>query len=110
MLNIRDSAYSGQTLLETGIGFSEFTQKTLPRGGLPFVLRPDGLSGSFFERTSGRASRVQGYGNLYLSPTEWHGRHEMRLGVDLDSIDYHQFISRQPISIVREDGSLARRA
>jgi hypothetical protein len=110
MLNIRDSAYSGQTLLETGIGFSEFTQKSLPRGGLPFVLRPEGFSGSFFERTSGRASRVQGYGNLYLSPTEWHGRHEMRLGVDLDSIDYHQFISRQPISIVREDGTLARQA
>jgi hypothetical protein len=109
MLSLRDSAYSGQTLLETGLAFSEFTQKTLPRGGgLPFVLRPEGVSGSFFERLASRASRVQGYSNLYLSPTQWHGRHEMRLGVDLDSIDYHQFISRQPISIVREDQSLAR--
>jgi len=108
MFNIRDSAYSGQTLLETGVGISEFTQKTLPRGGLPFVLRPEGISGSFFERTSARARRLQGYSNLYLSPTEWHGRHEMRVGIDVDSIENHQFVSRQPISILREDGTLAR--
>jgi hypothetical protein len=109
MLSLRDSAYSGQTLLETGISFSEFMQQTLPRGGgEPFVLRPEGVFGSFFETNSLRASRVQGYSNLYLSPTQWHGRHEVRLGVDLDSIDYHQFVSRQPISIVREDGTLAR--
>ena len=108
MFNIRDSAYSGQTLLETGVGISEFTQKTLPRGGLPFVLRPEGVSGSFFERISARARRLQGYGNLYLSPTQWHGRHEMRVGIDVDSIENHQFVSRQPISILREDRTLAR--
>jgi hypothetical protein len=110
MLNLRDSAYSGQTLLETGVGFSEFTQKTLPRGGSPYVVRPEGVSGSFFETISSRASRAQGYANLYLSPTEWHGRHEMRFGVDLDAIDDHQFVSRQPIHIVRENGSLERLA
>ncbi|HTC95167.1 MAG TPA: carboxypeptidase regulatory-like domain-containing protein [Terriglobales bacterium] len=108
MFNLRDSAYSGQTLLETGIAGSEFTQGTLPRGGLPFILRPEGVSGSFFEQTSARARRIQGYSNLYLAPTQLYGRHEMRIGIDVDSIDDHQFLSRQPISIVREDGTLAR--
>ena len=110
MFDIRDSAYSGQTLLETGVGVSEYMVDTLPRGGLPFTIRPEGISGSFFERTASRARRVQGYANLYLSPTEWHGRHEMRIGADLDSIEDHQFNTRRPIRTLREDGTLERRS
>src|SRR5260370_16630521 len=82
----------------------------LPRGGLAFTIRREGISGSFCERPVSRARRVQGYANLYLSPTEWHGRHEMRIGADLDSIEDHQFNTRRPIRTLREDGTLERRS
>ena len=107
-ITVRDSAYSGQTLLETGIGVSEFTSDTLPRGRTPFTIRPEGVAGSFFERSESRARRIQGYSNLYLSPSEWHGSHEVRMGVDMDSIEDHQFVTRRPIRTLREDGSLER--
>lgn len=107
-VNVRDSAYSGQTLLETGVGVMEFTSDNLPRGQTLFTIRPEGVSGSFFERSESRARRIQGYSNLYLSPTEWHGRHEVRIGADMDSIEDHQFVTRRPIVTLREDGSLER--
>src|SRR5260370_26199908 len=82
----------------------------LPRGGLAFTIRREGISGSFCERPVSRARRVKGYAILCLPQREWHGRHEMRIGAALDSIEDHQFNTRRPIRTLREDGTLERRS
>ncbi|MFI5176785.1 MAG: TonB-dependent receptor domain-containing protein, partial [Terriglobia bacterium] len=46
--------------------------------------------------------------NLTLPPGHWHGRHEFKVGTDLDHVAFRQTLERRPISIVREDGTLAR--
>ena len=110
LAGLRDSAtFSNQTLLETGIGVSEFRTDVLPRGALPSLLLPGGTTGSFFETSVQRARRVQGIANLYLLPRNWHGRHDVKVGADLDAIDYHQFFARNPILTLRPDRSLQRR-
>ena len=111
LADIKDSAYlSNQMLVETGIGVSEFHTDVLPRGALTSLLNPNGAAGSAFERSDQRARRVQGLANIFLPPSYWHGRHEFKVGTDLDAIKYDQLFQRHPILIARGDGTLARRA
>jgi hypothetical protein len=111
LADIKDSAYfSNQMLVETGIGVSEFHTDVLPRGALPSLQNALGVAGSFFERSNQRARRVQGLANIYLPPVNWHGRHEFKVGTDLDAIKYDQAFARHPILILRSDGTLARSA
>jgi len=51
---------------------------------------------------------LQGLASLYLSPTRWHGRHELKLGCGLDYLNSRQAYVRRPFQILREDGTLSR--
>jgi hypothetical protein len=107
--DIRDSAYfANQTLVETGVGVSEFRTDVLPRGTLPTLQTVFGNAGNFFETSVQRARRVQGFTNIYLPPQHWHGRHEFKVGGDADAIKYHQFFHRDPIVVLRPDGTRER--
>ncbi len=41
---------------------------------------------------------MQGFSNLYVPPHQWHGRHDIKVGVDVDRLDYNAQFLRQPIS------------
>ncbi len=47
------------------------------------------------------ARRVQGLSNLYLAPHQWHGRHDIKVGADLDRLNYAAQFMRQPISFLQ---------
>jgi hypothetical protein len=72
------------------------------------VISPEQDSGNYFETVDGRAGRVQGIANIFLPPRNWQGRHEFKIGVDLDLITDRQSYERRPIEIVREDGTLSQ--
>jgi len=109
LLSMRDSlSLPGQALLETGFAFIQFVADSFPRGELPFILRPGGTSGSYFEATASRARRLQAFANFYLPARQWHGRHEFRIGADANRIIYHQQIQRNPIFIVGTGDVLQR--
>jgi hypothetical protein len=102
--------YSSGLLLETGFAFNEYTASFEPLGDSPYLLTPDGTQGSYYADISGAARRLEGIENLYLPPLKWHGRHEVKLGADLQELDFHRDFERCSISILREDGTLARLA
>ena len=109
LYSVRDSAaIARDTVLETGFAVSRFTTDSLPRGDLPYVLMPTGASGSFFETSHTRAWRYQGIGNLFLAPQQWHGRHEVRFGTDLEGVTFDEELARNPITFTRQDGTVAR--
>jgi hypothetical protein len=109
LVTLKDQAYfSNGLLLELGLGVNEYRTDDRPRGSAPYVIRPEGTSGNFFKTDSGRARRVHWISTLFLPPVQWHGRHEFKLGTDVDRITYHQFDQRRPIFIRREDGTLSR--
>ncbi len=106
---LKDQQYfAGGTLLELGFAASDFSGSGSPRGDVPYQLTPDGAHGSFYSATSGSARRLQWIANIYLPPRQWHGRHEFKLGADLDRVSYHRNFSRNPIFALRENGTLAR--
>ncbi len=106
---IRDQHYfQSGLLLETGFAADQFENSFGPQGTLPYVLRPGNTSGSYFEANNGNARRLQGLTNVYLPPAKWHGRHDVKLGVDIDRLTYTRVFQRDPIQMLRTDGTLAR--
>ena len=115
---LRDSAYlatvkdqfyaSNKALLEIGFAVNQFHDEERPLGSLPYRLSPEGASGNFFRTADATARRVELISDLTLPEVSWHGSHEFKFGVDLDRITDDRFASRQPIFIVRENGTLSR--
>lgn len=101
--------FSGGWLLDIGWGVSEFRTDDRPMGDAPYIIRPEGTEGNFFKQTVERARRHQWIANLYLPPATWHGRHEFKVGIDLDAITFWASVQRRPILVQRQDGTLARR-
>lgn len=98
----------GGSLLEFGFAYGAYASDSIPRGVAPYVLRPEGASGNFFETNRSTARRWQAIASLWMPAFAWHGRHRLRFGLDLDRITYHQALERGPILIYRENGTLDR--
>ncbi len=108
-LKDRMSLGSG-ALIEWGFAADKFDSTSLPRGDSPYVIRPEGASGNYFETSASTAHRYEAIANLFLPSFDWHGRHRPRFGVDLYRVTYDQSFSRGTILIYREDGTLDRQA
>jgi len=118
-VNQTDSAYlftlkdqhlfSGGVLLEAGVGISEFHGAYQPLGSQTYVITPERTSGNYFETADGQAGRVQGIANLFLPPLHRSGRHEFKMGVDVERVTDRQSSERRPFLILREDATLSRK-
>ena len=109
LLTLKDQSYlANGILLEVGLGINQFRTGERPLGILPYELRPGSVRGSFFRTSDSRAVRTQFIASAIFPGFDWHGRHEIKAGVDVDRITYDQFFSRRPISIIRQDETLSR--
>ncbi len=95
---VKDQHYfSGGELLEVGFNVSQYNLALTPLGTLPYYITYDSAGGNYYLDSHTNARRWQGLSNLYLPPHYAHGRHDIKLGVDLDRIDYDARFTRQPI-------------
>jgi Carboxypeptidase regulatory-like domain/TonB dependent receptor/TonB-dependent Receptor Plug Domain len=105
--SVKDQHYfAGGELLEAGFGFNRYDLDQLPHGVQPYFVSPETTGGSYYFKGHTQAERWQALSNLYLPPKPWHGRHEFKLGVDLDRLAYDFNFFRQPISFLRQGQSL----
>jgi hypothetical protein len=108
---VRDQwSFGHGALLDIGVGEMRFRDGFEPHGNSPYVITPELTQGSYFQSLTGRSQRQQGTADLYLPPHHLGGRHDLRLGLDLDRITYNQNQTRAPVNYVREDGSLIRQS
>jgi hypothetical protein len=73
------------------------------------VLFPEQNSGSFFEQQQRRTRLYQWTQSLHLRPLEFAGRHLLTLGYAYTDSSDRGYISNLPVSVLREDRSLASR-
>ncbi len=99
--------FSGGELLELGFAFDQYKSKLTPLGAAPYILTPSGAQGNFYLRAQTNARRWQTLAKVYV-PREWHGRHDLMFGTDLDRLSYDHLFQRLPISVLRQDGTKAR--
>ena len=86
---VKDQHYfPGGQLLETGFSFNEYNVHLTPYGSLPYFVNITTAGGNYFLNELTHARRWQAVSNLFLPSQQWHGRHDFKLGVDLDSISY----------------------
>src|SRR5437868_13718151 len=101
--SIKDQHYfSAGELLEGGVGFDQYNLALTPLGTLPYVLSPQMAEGNYYLSSHTLARRWQVLSNLYLPPHPWHGRHEIKAGVDFDWLSYTAEFTRRPISYWRQ--------
>jgi Carboxypeptidase regulatory-like domain/TonB dependent receptor/TonB-dependent Receptor Plug Domain len=110
LFTVKDQAYfTGGMVLEFGFGANQYDILESPQGDMPEVRVPGSKSGNYFKTTEGLARRFQFIGNLTFPTAQWHGRHEFKLGTDIDQVYYQQLADRNSILIQRRDMSLSRR-
>ncbi len=108
---VKDQHYFARgTLLELGLGVLHSRDSIEPLGAQPYVLGSEGARGNFFETFRGHSRRIQAIANLYLPSVHAVGRHDFKIGVDLDDVNFDQNIFRRPINVVRKDGTLLRQS
>jgi Carboxypeptidase regulatory-like domain/TonB dependent receptor len=94
-------------LLETGFGVNQYSVTLTPQGDASYIqLVPSpalnqSSAGNYYLSQNTVARRVQGLANLYLPPHQWHGRHDITFGTDLDRLNYEAQFLRQPISYLQ---------
>jgi Carboxypeptidase regulatory-like domain/TonB dependent receptor len=99
--SIKDQHYfAGGQLLETGFAFDQYNVQLTPYGALPYFLNPTTTGGSYYLGDETHARRLQFLTNLFFPSHQWHGRHDFKVGVDLDRISYDAQFARQPISFL----------
>jgi hypothetical protein len=102
--------FSNGALLDAGLGVVRFRDGYAPHGNAPFELTPELSQGSYFENLSSQSQRVEGNGALYLPPKHWKGRHNLKAGIDIDRIGFHETLWRAPVNYLREDRTLLRQS
>jgi hypothetical protein len=100
--SIKDLYYfRGGALLESGFGVDRYNLSLTPQGDAGYIQTTFVAGGNYYLQENARARRVQVLTNLYLPPHEWHGRHDIKFGADLDRLNYDAQFRRQPISFVQ---------
>jgi hypothetical protein len=100
--SIKDQYYfRGGALLETGFGVAQYNVGLAPQGDGSYILTTEAAAGNYYLRENTSARRAQGLTNLYLPPHQWHGRHDIKVGADLDRLNYDAQFARQPISFLQ---------
>lgn len=100
--SLKDQYYfRGGALLETGFGADQYRDSLTPQGDAPYIQGPLGAGGNYYLNERALARRLQALANLYLSPGQWHGRHDIKMGADLDHLTYDAQFLRKPISFTQ---------
>ena len=108
---VRDQhTFASGVLLDAGLGVVRFRDGYEPHGTAPFELTPELSQGSYFENLASQSQRVEGNAALYLPPRHWMGRHDLKAGIDIDHIGFHESLTRAPVNYLREDHTLLRRS
>ncbi len=106
-VGFKDQHYFARgALLEAAFGFNRYDLNQISRGSDPYFVSPETAGGNYYLTAHTRADRWQVASNLYLQPHEWHGRHDIKAGIDLDRLRYDANYLRNPISYLREGQKL----
>lgn len=101
--------FSSGGILTTLFQFMKFDSNAYGQGPEPMQVTPDGWDGNFFNAYRRRSNQQQLSETYQLPRKDWHGRHELKTGLEAIRRSYSAHSDSHPVLIQREDGSLAER-
>jgi hypothetical protein len=110
MATVRDQIYLARGfLLEFGFAAGRAVKRKSPQGRETYIISPGGRRGNFFADITRHTDRQQWLASLTLPAWEARGRHQLKVGVDLQRSGFEQRAGRHDYLVLRNDGTLARR-
>ena len=107
--NLKDQIYLADgALVEFGYALNRTFGREIPQGQGMLQLTPEGRRGNQFVDAIRFAGRDQLVSNLYLPAMNWAGTHRLKLGLDLDRVQYRQDVRRTGFEQFRENNILVR--
>jgi hypothetical protein len=104
----QQSLVRGDVLFETGVAVFRTEETGRPLGELPYEVHSDGRAGNYFKSSQRRARRTQWMANLTFPFLRRAGRHEFRLGGDVNWLALDQTSVRRPIAVFDARDVLSR--
>jgi hypothetical protein len=99
--------FASHAVLTTVGQYTRFDSNAHGYGTEDMLITPQGYGGSYFNTWSRRGKEFQFLSTYEFSKKEWHGSHEIRVGVDIDWRSFFGTTESRPIQILRGDNSLA---
>lgn len=99
--------FASHANLSTVGQYTRFDSNAHGYGTEDMMITPQGYGGNYFNTWSRRGKEFQFLSTYEFSKKEWHGSHEIRVGVDIDWRSYFGSTESHPIQILRADNSLA---
>src|SRR6266853_93474 len=94
-------------LLNTVLRYTRFDSHTHGQGPEDMQITPDGWGGNFFNSWSRNADELEFRPAFEFVEKSWHGRHELKIGVDVSRRSYVGSSTSRAIQVLRQDGSIA---
>jgi carboxypeptidase family protein len=108
-VSLKDQIYVARgTLLEIGFAEMSTVARLVPFGEGTYIITPTGTSGYNFINSTQQSRRGQLLTNLFLPSWHFAGTHQLKTGVDVDRLDYSQFISRTGYDLYGVSDNLLR--
>ena len=99
--------FSSGALFRMALNYTRFDSNAHGQGNEAMLLTPDGWGGNFFNSWARSSSQFQASPTFQLAPRTFHGRHEIRIGVDATHRSFSGSSASQQVRLLREDGSLS---
>ena len=108
--SLKDQIYlTRRTLLEVGLAQHRTFWRLIPQGEEFYRITPNGHGGNFFVDTMLASRRDQFLTNLFLPEFHLAGAHQLKVGDDLDRLNFEQNFRRTGYEIYGLGGWLIRR-
>jgi hypothetical protein len=108
-LGLKDQIYVAPgTLLELGFAEMFTLARLIPFGTGVYIITPTGDQGNNFIDSTQHSRRGQFLANLFLPAWHFAGTHNLKMGADVDRLDYAQGISRTGYDLYGDSSNLLR--
>jgi hypothetical protein len=94
-------------LLNTVLRYTRFDSHAHGQGPEDMQVTPDGWGGNFFNSWSRNANEFEIRPAFQFPDKSWHGRHELKIGLDLSRRSYVGSTISHPVQLLRQDDSVA---
>lgn len=101
------AVFSNGSLLESLFSVKQFDSDVFPNLEAPMTLFPDQNFGGFFNQQDRDSFRYQWLELYHFPVKDWHGQHNLKIGVDIGYSTYTGRIASNTVRVLRENRSLA---
>jgi hypothetical protein len=99
--------FNSGSLLNTVLRYTRFDSHSHGQGPEDMLVTPEGWGGNFFNSWTRNANELEFRPALQFAEKSWHGRHKLKIGLDVSRRSFAGDSVSSPVQILRQDGSLA---